>query len=102
LLLLALPAMLGKAQEALPVQSRLLLTYDVSSVVKGGVNTRSSHRALAQASLDFDTANLLLIPKSNVFISGQVFRGGNGSLDAGNSQTLSNIDAESFSKVYEY
>ena len=91
-----------KAQETSLIQADLLITYDASSVLDGGVDTGGSHRALAQASLNFDTSGLLLVPQSNLFISAQLFRGDDGSLNAGDLQAYSNIDAQSFSKINEY
>jgi carbohydrate-selective porin OprB len=91
-----------KAQETSLIQADLLITYDASSVLDGGVDTGGSHRALAQSSLNFDTSGLLLASQSSLFISAQLFRGDDGSLDAGDLQAYSNIDAQSFSKINEY
>tara|TARA_B100002052_G_scaffold281839_1_gene291262 strand:- start:414 stop:1607 length:1194 start_codon:yes stop_codon:yes gene_type:complete len=99
-----------EVDEAAGIRTRLAefgLTFDVdivadySMVLSGGANPRGiADRFLAQAGLTLDTDKAFGWPGGQFFITYQGFHGDDGSLDSGDVQVYSNIDAMPFDALY--
>ena len=99
-----------EVDEAAGLRTRIAehgLTFDVdivadySMVLSGGAEPRGiADRLLAQAGVTLDTEKALGWPGGQVFITYQGFHGDDGSLDSGDAQVYSNIDATAFDALY--
>lgn len=68
-------------------------TFDWSSVWSGGVRRRASSRSLFDANLTIDLEKLAGLGGGEVFVDFQSINGRGGSLDAGDTHGISNIQA---------
>ncbi len=77
------------------------LAWDSSRVVDGGVRERWTSRWLLQVGASFDLDELAGWKGGTFYAGFHVHRGRDGSLDAGDIQAYSNIDADRFTEVDE-
>jgi porin len=77
------------------------LTGDYSAVLEGGESTRATAaRYLIEAGMTIDTDTAFGLPGGSFYVGYVGFHGDDGSMDVGDFQGTSNIDAEPFDALY--
>ncbi len=78
-----------------------VLFADLSKNISGGVNPAGTFRHLFDFSIQWDLAPLLGVEGGTFFVDFQTQEGQDGSVETGDLQAYSNIDAPDFTALYE-
>lgn len=99
--LLGDPAGARSALEEAGVVIDAVLVTDLSKNVSGGVNPAGTFRHLFDFSIDWNLQPLMGIDGGTFFVDFQTHEGQDGSVETGDLQAYSNIDAPDFTALYE-